>query len=67
MKEKRRNIDGDLLLVDWNAQKKVTRGLAKGIYYKTFFDFPSISNPTFANWRTKKDIEQLYPLIDLTT
>ena len=56
--EKRQDNSGNTLLVDWTAKKVVTKGVAKGTYFKTFYD-----ENTFANWRIRKEIKQQYPQI----
>lgn len=57
MKEQRTSIDNMILIVDWEAKKKVIKGITKGTYYKTYYDFDNV----FAGWRTKEDILRDYP------
>lgn len=54
--EKRSSEDGMFIIVDWDNKKRITKGIAQGTYYCTFY-----LEGTFAGWRTKKDIISQYP------
>ena len=55
--DKRKSEDLTLALsVNWEQKTRVTKGIAKGTYYKTYYD-----TGEFAGWRTKQDIQTNYP------
>lgn len=54
--ERRIDNEGNAIYVDWTQKKTLTKGLATGTFYKTFYE-----NGEFAWWHKRKDIQSQYP------